>query len=252
MTGRSLILALAATGTMLGTVLAMPAQAHSTLQFVDVASTGAGSSRAGAYRVTSISNYRIGIITPTRVSPARLNLAVARRAATDSSFATGAGETLPGYLQCVPYARQVSGIQLFGDAHTWWSQAAGRYSRGDAPRPGAVMAFRPHGRMVLGHVATVSRVLDSRRVLLRHANWSPIAGRRGQVERDVLAVDVSPGNDWSAVRVWYDPIHGLGTTHWPVSGFIYGRKAAEPAHGLSASRWTSDPIGAIIAAFSGK
>jgi surface antigen len=63
------------------------------------------------------------------------------------------------------------------------------------------MAFRPHGKMVLGHVAAVSKVLDSRRVLLRHANWSPIAGKRGQVERDVLAMDVSPGNDWSQVRV---------------------------------------------------
>jgi hypothetical protein len=46
------------------------------------------------------------------------------------------------------------------------------------------MAFRPHGKMTLGHVAVVSRVVDTRTVLLRHANWSPIDGRRGQVERD--------------------------------------------------------------------
>jgi hypothetical protein len=39
------------------------------------------------------------------------------------------------YLQCVPYARQVSGIQLYGDAHTWWDQAAGRYDRGFTPAP---------------------------------------------------------------------------------------------------------------------
>ena len=30
------------------------------------------------------------------------------------------------YLQCVPYARQVSGIQIYGDAWTWWDQAEGR------------------------------------------------------------------------------------------------------------------------------
>ena len=96
------------------------------------------------------------------------------------------------------------------DAHTWWEQAQGRYATGTAPRLGAVMAFRPHRSMQLGHVATVSRVLDTRRVLLDHANWSPINGRRGQVEKDVLAIDVSPANDWSAVRVWYAPLGEVG------------------------------------------
>ncbi|OYW45614.1 MAG: hypothetical protein B7Z08_10505 [Sphingomonadales bacterium 32-68-7] len=128
---------------------------------------------------------------------------------------------LPPYLQCVPFARQVSGIQIFGDAYTWWQQAAGRYARGGEPRVGAVMAFRPHANMKLGHVAAVSKVLDERTVLLDHANWSPIEGRRGQIERGVKAVDVSPAGDWSQVRVWYDPIQGLGTTAWPVEGFIY-------------------------------
>jgi surface antigen len=131
-----------------------------------------------------------------------------------------AGETQP-YLQCVPYARQVSGIQIHGDAWTWWSQAEGRYARGHSPRPGAVMAFEPYGNMTLGHVAAVSRVVDSRTVLLRHANWSLIDGRRGQIEDNVEAVDVSPDNDWSQVRVWYAPIQGLGSTAWPVAGFIY-------------------------------
>ena len=125
------------------------------------------------------------------------------------------------YLQCVPYARQVSGIKIFGDAHTWWDQAAGRYARGTRPRVGAVMSFRPYGSMRLGHVAAVSRVLDSRTVLLRHANWSLIDGRRGQIEDDVRAIDVSDANDWSEVRVWFAPIQALGTTRWPLNGFIY-------------------------------
>jgi surface antigen len=143
--------------------------------------------------------------------------------AADLSQGVSEGDDGLPYLQCVPYARQVSGIQLYGDALTWWDKAEGRYARGSRPRVGAVMSFRPYGRMELGHVAAVSRVIDSRNVLLRHANWSPIDGRRGQIENDVRAVDVSPGNDWSEVRVWYAPLGGLGTTHWPVNGFIYNR-----------------------------
>ena len=137
---------------------------------------------------------------------------------------------LPAYLQCVPYAREVSGVRIFGDAHTWWKQAAARYERGNEPRVGAVMAFRPHRKMKLGHVAAVSKIIDSRTVLLDHANWSPINGRRGQIERDVKAIDVSPNNDWSEVRVWYAPIQALGKASWPVHGFIYGdgKPSAQP------------------------
>jgi surface antigen len=147
-----------------------------------------------------------------------------------------AGGELQPYLQCVPYARQVSGIQIYGDAWTWWDQAAGRYARGHTPRVGAVMAFQPDGSMTLGHVAAVSAVLDSRTVLLRHANWSPIDGRRGQIEDNVRAVDVSPANDWSEVRVWYAPIQGLGTTAWPVAGFIYPAQNTGPAFQVASAQ----------------
>ena len=140
------------------------------------------------------------------------------------SVSGGGSSSLPPYLQCVPYARRVSGIDIYGDAHTWWGQAEGRYARGLAPRVGAVMAFKPHGNMILGHVAAVSRIVDARTVLLRHANWSPIDGRRGQIEDNVRAIDVSPENDWSEVRVWYAPLGDLGTTHWPVNGFIYNQR----------------------------
>lgn len=142
---------------------------------------------------------------------------------TSSNDGDDDGSPLP-YLQCVPYAREVSGIQIHGDALTWWDQADGRYARGHRPKVGAVMSFAPYGRMELGHVAAVSRVIDSRTVLLRHANWSPIDGRRGQIEDNVRAVDVSEANDWSQVRVWYAPIGNLGTTAWPVNGFIYPDK----------------------------
>ena len=147
-------------------------------------------------------------------------------ASDDFSIQGDRSDDLP-YLQCVPYARQVSGIRIFGDAHTWWDQAAGKYARGTRPKIGAVMSFRPYGNMRLGHVAAVSRVLDSRTVLLRHANWSPIDGRRGQIEDRVRAIDVSNANDWSEVRVWFAPIQRLGTTHWPINGFIYPDKGVD-------------------------
>ena len=161
------------------------------------------------------------------------SLAVPPLVAAQAQVAAGAsaapsGSELPPYLQCVPYAREVSGIDIYGDALTWWDQAEGRFERGRTPREGAVMAFTPTGNMQLGHVAAVAKVIDSRTVLLDHANWSPINGRRGQIERNVKAVDVSPNNDWSQVRVWYYPLQALGTTPWPVQGFIYPDGKAKP------------------------
>jgi hypothetical protein len=127
-------------------------------------------------------------------------------------------------LQCVPYARALSGVTIFGDAHTWWGQAEGKYDRGDDPKVGAVLAFRPYGNMRLGHVAAVRRVLDDRTIIISHANWSTIGGVRGHIEEDVRAVDMSEQNDWSRVRVWYTPNEALGSTEWPVHGFIYPKQ----------------------------
>ena len=125
------------------------------------------------------------------------------------------------HWECVPIARSMSGIQIYGDAHTWWGQAEGRYKRGEAPKKGAVLAFQPHGAMRLGHVAAVSKIIDDRTILVTHSNWSPINGTRGQIERDAKVIDVSDDNDWSKVRVWFAPSQGLGATEWPVHGFIY-------------------------------
>lgn len=121
------------------------------------------------------------------------------------------------FWQCVTFARSVSGIDIHGNANTWWAQAAGKYRRGDTPKEGAVLAFAATGRMPMGHVAMVSKVVSDREVLLTHANWS----HPGKVETDVRAVDVSPDNDWSQVKVWYAPVGGLGTTVYQIKGFIY-------------------------------
>ena len=137
------------------------------------------------------------------------------------SFAPVSTAFADTYWQCVPFARLLSGIQIFGDAWTWWRQAAGKYETGFSPKSGAVLCFKPVGAMRLGHVAVVSQVLTDRVIQITHANWSLMNGSRGQVEKDVTVVDVSAEGDWSAVKVWYDPIRDLGTTVYPTYGFIY-------------------------------
>jgi surface antigen len=145
-------------------------------------------------------------------------LAVAAVVSLTPSMGGALAET---YWQCVPFARLISGIQIFGDAYTWWQQALGRYDVGFIPKAGAVLCFKPTERMRLGHVAVVSEVLTDRIVQITHANWSPIEGSRGKVEKDVTLVDVSPEGNWSQVKVWYDPSRGLGGSTYQTYGFIY-------------------------------
>lgn len=142
-------------------------------------------------------------------------------AAVMSLAPTAGGALAETYWQCVPFARLVSGIQLFGDAYTWWQQAIGKYDVGFQPKAGAVLCFKPTQRMRLGHVAVVSEVLTDRIVQITHANWSPIEGSRGKVEKDVTLVDVSPEGNWSQVKVWYDPSRDLGGSTYQTYGFIY-------------------------------
>ena len=123
--------------------------------------------------------------------------------------------------QCAQFARLFSGIDIRGDAWSWWEKATGRYAKGFTPQQGSVLVFRPSGAMRLGHVAVVSQVLTERIIQVTHANWSLIGGKRGQVENDVTVVDVSPQGDWSQVKVWYDPKGSLGTTTYPTYGFVY-------------------------------
>ncbi len=169
------------------------------------------------------------------------------RSTIDVADNSGGDAEQSDVLQCVPYAREVSGIRIYGDAYTWWGQAEGRYKRGKTPRPGAVMAMKPHGNSPLGHVAAVSGVIDSRTILLRHANWS----EPGLIENDVQALDVSPKNDWSKVRIWYGPKQSLGSSQWPVEGFIYSESPrsfdAETSRKRSTRGEIPDFIGKVIA-----
>ena len=155
-----------------------------------------------------------------------------RTRALVSSFAacialafTGPAAHAEDYWQCAAFARVFSGIQIFGDAWTWWEKATGHYLKGDTPQAGAVLVFRPQGQMRLGHVAVVSQVLTDRIIQVTHANWSPIDGGRGKIEQNVTVVDVSPTGDWTQVKVWYDPLRDLGTTTYSTYGFIYNTAA---------------------------
>ncbi len=158
--------------------------------------------------------------------------------------------------ECVPFARQVSGIQIFGNAWSWWGQAEGRYARGHKPRLGAVLVFAQTSRLPLGHVAVVSRIVEKRVVMVTHANWSRLNGERGHAEQDVTIFDVSPTNDWSQVKVWYRDQNGLGTTVYPVYGFVYGTpdsKTTVPRLVTVSTDLTSkqpDYVGALIDAYA--
>lgn len=147
--------------------------------------------------------------------------------------------------QCVPFARAASGVQIYGDAWTWWSQAQGRYPRGNTPRVGAVLAFSKSRALPLGHVAVVSRVVEPRVLMITHANWSRIDGVRGGVEQDVTLFDISAAGDWTRVKVWYHNSKGLGGTEYPAHGFIYGTR---PVKELSGAR--PDFVGSLLDAYA--
>jgi surface antigen len=126
-----------------------------------------------------------------------------------------------GGLSCVPFARSDSGIDVAGNAWEWWDNAAGVYARGAVPESGSVLTFRANGRMRLGHVAVVSRVINPREVEVDHANWwGP--GMYGGVARNIPVVDVSEANDWTAVRVGLGEPGQFGSVY-PTYGFIYDR-----------------------------
>jgi len=126
-----------------------------------------------------------------------------------------------GWMECVPYARRVSGIDLTGDAYLWWGEAAGRYERGNMPAPGSVLNFRSNGRMRLGHVAVVTEVVNQREILVTQANWGGPGFSRGGISTGISVVDVSPDNDWTAVRVALGHSAHYGSVY-PTYGFIYG------------------------------
>ena len=129
-----------------------------------------------------------------------------------------------GFLQCVPFARSVSGVDIYGDAWTWWDQAEGRFARGREPKIGAVLVLSRTQRLRLGHVAVVAARVDERTILVSHANWGGDARTRGKIHTRQPVMDVSPDNDWSQLR-FMNTQGGFGNVY-PAHGFIYPAQVA--------------------------
>jgi hypothetical protein len=122
-----------------------------------------------------------------------------------------------GPLQCVPFARQASGVEIYGDANTWWIQAEGRYPRSHLPAPGSVLVLRGYAGANRGHVAVVAMIVSERVIRVDHANWM----NAGEVSLSVPVLDVSVNNDWSEVRVWHIPGDHWGGRIYQAEGFIH-------------------------------
>lgn len=120
-------------------------------------------------------------------------------------------------LQCVPYARDASGIDIYGNANTWWARAAGRYPRSGMPASGSVLVMRGYRTSSRGHVAFVTHVESSRLIRVDHANWL----NNGEISVGVPVLDVSPSNDWTEVRVWHVPGGHWGARVYQAQGFIH-------------------------------
>ena len=127
-----------------------------------------------------------------------------------------AAPALAAPLQCVPYARENSLVKIYGDAWTWWDQAAGRYARGATPFSGTVMVLHNYAGPQHGHLAVVRRIVSAREIRIDHANWL----NDGSVYVNNPVVDVSADNDWSRVKVWNIKTGGWGAKTYPVQGFI--------------------------------
>jgi surface antigen len=181
----------------------------------------------------------VGLVlsSPASAAPARIGLgkpaanAAVTKAVPPRKSTPSLSRSARSYgpiLQCVTFARDVSGIHISGNANTWWHAAEGRFARGQRPETGAVLNFRSSGGMRLGHVSVVTRVVSPREILVDDANWASPGQRKGMIRRGASVIDVSPANDWTEVRV----ANGLGSWGrvYPTFGFIYPRgdhRAAE-------------------------
>lgn len=170
---------------------------------------------------------------------------------SDAAPRNARAQTGPGWGDCVRTVRALSDFTIRGDAWTWWNTAAGLHERDDRPAVGSVLVFKRSARMGRGHVSLVSRVVNSRTIEVDHT-W--IAGRG--IKRGMQVVDVSPANDWSAVRVWHDPTAQLGQRVYPAYGFILPEgassgpriiQAADHGDSKSLGRFDADEGAAVVA-----
>lgn len=163
--------------------------------------------------------------TETRNPTATSRPAASRPAPTRTRTTSGQRAAASRGISCVPYARQVTGMDISGNGRDWWHNAAGRYARGQRPERGSVLSFPASGGMRMGHVAVVSRVVDARVIEIDHANWGGPGIRRGSIMRGVRVMDVSDANDWTRVRVQVGHNAASFGRVYPTHGFIHNRPA---------------------------
>jgi hypothetical protein len=133
----------------------------------------------------------------------------------DSDDSAPAAADSGARMQCVPYARAHSAVNIHGDAYTWWAKAAGLYARGSTPVVKSVLVLNGYAKR-RAHVAVVSRIISPREIRIDHANWYD----DGAVYVNDPVVDVSENNDWTAVKVWNIRNGSWGTKTYQVQGFI--------------------------------
>jgi len=180
---------------------------------------------AGCTGQTGVQKAKPASPRPTATVPGEQTASLPRAGILDTSvFARPSTRIITPSrpLQCVPYARQASGIDLRGDAWTWWKSAKGLYRQGQRPTVGAVLVLKRTARLRGGHLAVVTAILNNREVLVDQANWL----NTGQIHVSTPVRDVSPKNDWSAVRVWYSPGDTYGVRTYAADGFIYSERMA--------------------------
>jgi len=146
----------------------------------------------------------------TEVEPREIALTAVAQVAAPSV------ETPLHRLFCVEYARMRSGLAVFGDAKHWWDRARNLYRRMSRPVEEAVMVFAGSKRLKRGHVAVVTGIVSPRQIIVDQANWE----NKGEIDHATPVLDVSPGNDWSLVRVWDIRSGTFGSHVYAISGFI--------------------------------
>jgi hypothetical protein len=162
----------------------------------------------------------------------------------DDGAGSAPGSVEGAHLECVPYAREHSGVNIRGDAYTWWDKAAGVYARTSLPTPGAVMVLAGYAGRHRAHVAVVKRLISPREIRIDHANWLD----DGAIYVNDPVLDVSADNDWTQVKVWNIRSGSWGTKVYMVKGFI-GPGPANPSPVVASyTPAPSDPIGLQIAA----
>lgn len=130
-------------------------------------------------------------------------------------------------IQCVPYAREKSGIQIFGNAHTWWGQAKRKgYELSETPVIGTVMVLSKAGKLNYGHLAVVTNIIDDRTIEVTHSNWGNSPETRRVIYNRMNVIDSSRNGDWSYARFWHYASGSYGSSY-KVSGFIHPQNAMQ-------------------------